>query len=141
MKTSVTEENYLKAIYKLSEMATPVATTDIANALNIKSATVTDMLKKLARKNDVEVWEWRTLLYRESGLGATDLVLPSPATAVNHEVLSLHLPPEADPPGARSWPRLNKNIGRDDPAGDRSHFSNVRLQPASMQSIGSVASY
>jgi len=48
---SFTEENYLKAIYKLLELETDTVTTNaIAEKMNTKAATVTDMLKKLADK-------------------------------------------------------------------------------------------
>jgi DtxR family transcriptional regulator, Mn-dependent transcriptional regulator len=67
MKTSVTEENYLKAIYKLSELSSPVSTTDIANSLNIKSATVTDMIKKLAQKKLIRYERYHGLHLTEKG--------------------------------------------------------------------------
>ena len=48
---SFTEENYLKAIYKLQEQtAERVSNSDLAKALSIHSATVTDMLKKMSQK-------------------------------------------------------------------------------------------
>ena len=48
---SFTEENYLKAIYKLQEQtAERVNNSDLAKALAIHSATVTDMLKKMSQK-------------------------------------------------------------------------------------------
>ncbi len=49
--TSFTEENYLKAIYKLSGPEhVPVSTNAIADRLKTKAASVTDMLKKLSEK-------------------------------------------------------------------------------------------
>lgn len=49
---SHTEENYLKAIYHLSNSGTKaVLTSEIAEALNTKAASVTDMIKKLSNKN------------------------------------------------------------------------------------------
>lgn len=49
---SFTEENYLKAIYRLSEGgAKEVSTNSIAEVLSTKAASVTDMLKKLSLKN------------------------------------------------------------------------------------------
>ncbi|GIV35707.1 MAG: iron-dependent repressor [Cyclobacteriaceae bacterium] len=46
-----TEENYLKSIYHLSgEGQKPVLTTQLAEGLDTRPATVTDMLKKLAAK-------------------------------------------------------------------------------------------
>lgn len=51
MKLSFTEENYLKAIYKLTEPGdTAVSTNHIAARIDTKAATVTDMLKRLAEK-------------------------------------------------------------------------------------------
>ena len=48
---STSEENYLKAIYKISENAgTPVSTNKIAHQLETAAASVTDMLKKLSEK-------------------------------------------------------------------------------------------
>lgn len=48
---SFTEENYLKAIYHLSEAgAKSVLTNDLAEAMNTKAASATDMVKKLAAK-------------------------------------------------------------------------------------------
>lgn len=48
---SFTEENYLKAIYKLIEKTNEVVTTNaIAEKMQTKAATVTDMLKKLSEK-------------------------------------------------------------------------------------------
>ena len=45
-----TEENYLKAIYKLSFQGTVVTTNAIAEKVNTAAASVTDMIKKLALK-------------------------------------------------------------------------------------------
>jgi len=53
---SFTEENYLKALLKLSlESGNPKAgTNELANHLAVKPATVTDMLKKLKEKKMIE---------------------------------------------------------------------------------------
>ena len=49
---SYTEENYLKAIYHLSDSgAKAVLTSEIAETMNTKAASVTDMIKKLSNKN------------------------------------------------------------------------------------------
>jgi DtxR family Mn-dependent transcriptional regulator len=49
---SYTEENYLKAIYHLSGGGVKAVTTnDIAEAMNTKAASVTDMVKKLNAKS------------------------------------------------------------------------------------------
>lgn len=48
---SLTEENYLKAIYHLSDGGTKaVLTNELAEAMNTKAASVTDMIKKLSAK-------------------------------------------------------------------------------------------
>jgi len=48
---SFTEENYLKAIFKLSQKTTDgVSTNAIAEALETKASSVTDMVKKLSEK-------------------------------------------------------------------------------------------
>lgn len=52
---SLTEENYLKAIYHLSKAgAQSVTTNAIAESLNTKAASVTDMIKKLSAKSFIE---------------------------------------------------------------------------------------
>ncbi len=49
---SFTEENYLKAIYHLSDGGTKaVLTNELAESLATKAASVTDMIKKLSLKN------------------------------------------------------------------------------------------
>ena len=49
---SYTEENYLKAIYRLSEGGLKaVLTNEIAESMSTKAASVTDMIKKLSNKN------------------------------------------------------------------------------------------
>lgn len=67
MEHSFTEENYLKAIYKLSDGVDEVSTTDLAKALNIRSATVTDMLKKLAAKKLIRYERYKGLKLTEKG--------------------------------------------------------------------------
>jgi DtxR family Mn-dependent transcriptional regulator len=47
---TLTEENYLKAIYKLSVQTENVSTNQIAASLATKASSVTDMLRKLADK-------------------------------------------------------------------------------------------
>lgn len=48
---SFTEENYIKAIYKLQESnGDVVATSALASVLGVHPPSVTDMLKKMSRK-------------------------------------------------------------------------------------------
>ncbi len=49
--TSASVQNYLKAIYQLQEDNETVTTTALAQHLNISAASVTNMIKKLARLN------------------------------------------------------------------------------------------
>lgn len=52
MMLSYTEENYLKAIYRLSEGGLKaVLTNEIAESMSTRAASVTDMIKKLSGKN------------------------------------------------------------------------------------------
>ncbi len=65
---SLTEQNYLKAIYKLSGKAgKKVYTMDIAALMNTKSATVTDMLIKLADKKLVDYEKYYGASLTEKG--------------------------------------------------------------------------
>ncbi|WP_154288401.1 metal-dependent transcriptional regulator [Pedobacter puniceum] len=73
MITSFTEENYLKSIYHLSpDEGTAVNTNAIAESLNTKAASVTDMLKKLADKEFINYIKYQgvtlTPLGRERAL-------------------------------------------------------------------------
>ena len=47
-------EDYLKAIYDLSQNGKPVSTTEISRTLKVAPASVTEMLKKLAEKGYIE---------------------------------------------------------------------------------------
>jgi len=51
MNYSVSEENYLKAIYHLQEQGGKVTTSALAQKLHTRAASVTDMTKKLNNKN------------------------------------------------------------------------------------------
>ena len=50
MKYSTSEENYLKTIYHLQTVAGTVSTTALAESLQTRAASVTDMMKKLSAK-------------------------------------------------------------------------------------------
>jgi DtxR family Mn-dependent transcriptional regulator len=65
---SFTEENYLKAIYKLSERAPDSITTNaIAEVLETKAASVTDMIKKLSDKKLLKYEKYRGVALTEKG--------------------------------------------------------------------------
>lgn len=68
MKThSVTEENYLKAIYKFSEDGTSVSTNTISKYLHTTPASVTDMVKRLNEKKLVDYQPYKGALLTEEG--------------------------------------------------------------------------
>lgn len=67
MFLSITEENYLKAIYKLSLNGENAATNDIALAVNTKAASVTDMLKKLSDKNLISYEKYKGVFLTDEG--------------------------------------------------------------------------
>jgi DtxR family Mn-dependent transcriptional regulator len=65
---SYTEENYLKAIYKLSERDQEVINTNaIAELLQTKAASVTDMIKKLSDKKLLKYEKYKGVSLTEKG--------------------------------------------------------------------------
>lgn len=65
---TLTEENYIKCIYKLwNHSPQEVTTSAIAEVMNTKSATVTDMLKKLSEKNIVKYEKYYGVTMTEKG--------------------------------------------------------------------------
>ncbi|MFZ9701171.1 MAG: metal-dependent transcriptional regulator [Flavobacteriales bacterium] len=70
------EENYLKAIFKLSgELRRSVSTNDLAEELNSKASSVTDMLKKLHDKKWVKYQPYQgAVLSRKGHLIAANVV-------------------------------------------------------------------
>ncbi len=68
MDLSPTEENYLKAIYMLSpEGDKPVSTNAISNRLKTQPASVSDMLKKLSRKEVIRYQKYKGVSITEKG--------------------------------------------------------------------------
>lgn len=65
---SYAEENYLKSIYHLSEESDgSVSTNAIADSLNTKAASVTDMIKKLAKKGVLSYQKYHGVRVSEEG--------------------------------------------------------------------------
>lgn len=65
---SQTEENYLKAIYKIAERADkPASTNAIAAAMSTSAASVTDMIKRLSEKDLVNYERYRGVTMTEIG--------------------------------------------------------------------------
>ncbi|WP_339699611.1 metal-dependent transcriptional regulator [uncultured Marixanthomonas sp.] len=68
MKYSLSEENYLKAIYHLEKIAaTGVATNAIAEQMETKPSSVTDMVKKLSEKELVNYVKYQGVTLTERG--------------------------------------------------------------------------
>jgi DtxR family Mn-dependent transcriptional regulator len=76
MQTTLTEENYLKAIYHLSRNTeTVVSTNAIADKIGAKASSVTDMLKKLADKTLITYIKYKGVTLTEKGrLTAVDII-------------------------------------------------------------------
>lgn len=64
---SLTEENYLKAIYSLLEKTQSVSTNALAVKLVTKPASVTDMLGKLSRKNLIDYKKYQGVTLTPNG--------------------------------------------------------------------------
>ena len=70
IKVSETEENYLKAIYKIAEKLsteTYVNTNAIAEKMQTKAASVTDMLRRLSEKNLVSYQKYKGVQLTKEG--------------------------------------------------------------------------
>ncbi|MCX3266415.1 metal-dependent transcriptional regulator [Pedobacter agri] len=67
---SFTEENYLKIIYHLAESSSNVQTNAIAEQMQTKPASVTDMIKKLAEKGYVDYVKYQGVTLTEKGKNA-----------------------------------------------------------------------
>jgi DtxR family transcriptional regulator, Mn-dependent transcriptional regulator len=68
MEISHTEENYLKAIFKLSEQdGSPASTNAISSEINISAASVTDMIKRLAEKELIHYEKYKGATLTEAG--------------------------------------------------------------------------
>ncbi|UOR07026.1 metal-dependent transcriptional regulator [Hymenobacter aerilatus] len=74
---SYTEENYLKAIYKLSEAepGVEVSTNRIAEALQTRAASVTDMLRRLGEKGLLDYQRYRGATLTREGRQAALLTI------------------------------------------------------------------
>lgn len=76
MKLSTAEENYIKAIFKISEKANKSASTNaIAKRLSTSAASVTDMLKRLAEKKLINYEKYKGVTLTQEGIKrATQLI-------------------------------------------------------------------
>lgn len=73
---SLTEENYLKAIYKISEKQDkPVSTNAVSKEIKTSAASVTDMLKRLAEKDLINYQKYKGVSLTKKGTKvATNLI-------------------------------------------------------------------
>lgn len=70
------EENYLKVIYHLSLVAdVEIATNAIAEKMETKASSVTDMLKKLAEKQLVSYQKYQGVLLTEKGIFTAKMIV------------------------------------------------------------------
>ena len=69
MAITFTEENYIKAIFKLEEKSNkqPINTNDIAVSLSMKPASVTDMIKRLSDKKWITYKKYYGVLLTKKG--------------------------------------------------------------------------
>lgn len=69
MLTTFTEENYIKAIFKLEELngKDAISTNDIAISLSMKPASVTDMIKRLSDKKIITYKKYYGVLLTKKG--------------------------------------------------------------------------
>ncbi|NBC09493.1 MAG: metal-dependent transcriptional regulator [Bacteroidetes bacterium] len=76
MELSHTEENYLKAVFKISERkGKPASTNAISQAMDTSAASVTDMVKRLSEKGLIHYERYRGAALTEEGARiATHLV-------------------------------------------------------------------
>ena len=80
MRQSQTEENYLKAIYKLSKIQpNGVSTKSIGELLTIKSPTVSHMLLKLSDKKLIKYQKYKGVELTTTGEKIALIVIRKPA--------------------------------------------------------------
>lgn len=72
---SFTEENYLKAMYTLSEKSGEVSVNELSKLLNIKMPTVNSMVKKLAGKGLLNYQSYKPIQLTEKGEKAALLII------------------------------------------------------------------
>ncbi len=72
---SLTEENYLKALFALADEYGVVSVNDLSRRLGIKMPTVTSMMKKLAGKKMVHYEKYKPLKLTEKGRKEAGLVI------------------------------------------------------------------
>ncbi len=77
---SLTEENYLKALYRLAQQNPEITVKDIAESLNIKMPTVNSMVKKLDEKKFIRYEKYKAIELTEKRR-ETGFIYPTQAPA------------------------------------------------------------
>lgn len=72
---SLTEENYLKALFNISNKTGEVNVAELSKSLDIKMPTVTSMMKKLAKKKLVYYESYKPLRLTEKGKKEAGLII------------------------------------------------------------------
>ncbi len=72
---SISEENYIKAIYHLQDGQALVSTNEIAGRMDTKASSVTDMLKKLSDKNLAEYIPYKGARLTENGVRCANQII------------------------------------------------------------------
>ena len=72
---SLTEENYLKALFVLSNETDEVTVNELSKRLGIKMPTVTSMMKKLAEKKLVNYQSYKPLRLTEKGKKEAGIII------------------------------------------------------------------
>lgn len=75
MKTTLTEENYLKALFHLVDNEGKVTINELSKFLNVKMPSVNNMMKKFAEKKWVIYETYKPLVVTESGRREAALVV------------------------------------------------------------------
>ena len=75
MANSLTKENYLKAIFALSNETDEVTVNELSKNLGIKMPTVTSMMKKLAEKKLVNYESYRPVRLTEKGKKEAGIII------------------------------------------------------------------
>jgi len=72
---SLTEENYLKALFNIANISGEVNVTELSKTLDLKMPTVTSMVKKLAEKKLVHYESYKPLRLTEKGKKEASLII------------------------------------------------------------------
>ncbi len=78
-------EDYLKTIYSLQRVSSPVRTTDIARALGVEPASVTGVIKRLAQLDLLEYAPYKGVILTDKGMKVALEVIRS------HRLIELYL--------------------------------------------------